>query len=134
MSDAGVTGKSFYLKFGSTTLSTNYRSASSNEAMSLIDQSAGSDDYNTYLESLSNGTMSVTAKLAAGDTTTWAAVKPGTEGTLEWGEEGTVAGKPKHTVLAIVESRAKSASYNDLWVVDLAFRFNDPAGPTDGTY
>jgi hypothetical protein len=133
-SDTGATGTNYYLKFGSTVLSTNYRSASISDDMGLVDQSAGSDTGTTYLTTLRNGTMNTTIKHKAGDTALWSALAPGTSDTLEWGEEGTAAGKPKHTVLALVESRNKSANYNDLVVVDLTFRYNDPSGPTDTTY
>ena len=133
-SDTGATGKNYYLKFGSTVLSTNYRSANDSESGGLVDQTAGSDVYATYLGTQVAGSKSVTIKYPAGDTAIWPAVAPHTEGTLEWGEEGTVAGKPKHTVLAIVENRNKSASYNDLIVVDLTFRYNDASGVSDSTY
>jgi len=134
MSDAGVTGTNYYLKFGATTLSTNYRSASISDNMGLVDQSAGSDTGTTYLTTLRDGSMSATIKHKAGDTAVWAALAPGTSGTLEWGEEGTASGKPKHTVLALVQSRQQSATYNDLVVVDLTFQFNSATGVADGTY
>jgi hypothetical protein len=134
MSDTGATGTDTYLKFSSTVLSTNYRTFSISDQMGLVDQSAGSDTGSTYLTTLRDGSMSTTIKHKAGDTALWAALAPGTEATLEWGEEGTAAGKPKHTVNAIVANRQQSASYNDLIVVDLTFQFSSDAGVTDGTY
>lgn len=134
MSDTGATGTNAYMKFDSTVLSTNYRSFSISDKMGLVDQSAGSDTGSTYLTTLRDGSMNVTIKHKAGDTALWAALAPGTEATLEWGEEGTAAGKPKHTVNAIVGNRQQSASYNDLVVVDLTFQFSSDEGVTDGTY
>ena len=133
-SDAGATGKNAYLKFVNTVLSTNYRSFNTSEDMALVDQSAGSDTGTTYLTTLTDGTMAATIKYKAGDTAIWGALVPGTEGTLEWGEEGTTAGKPKHTVNAIVQNRSKSATYNDLIVCDINFQFSANAGVTDSTY
>jgi len=133
-SATGATGKDYYMKFGSTVLSTNYRSASDSESGGLVDQTAGSDVYTTYLSTQVEGTKSVTIKYPAGDTVIWPAVAPFTAGTLEWGEDGTASGKPKHTILAIVENRNKSATYNDLIVVDLTFRYNSSSGVTDTTY
>jgi hypothetical protein len=134
MSDTGATGTDTYLKFSSTVLSTNYRTFSIADNMGLVDQSAGSDSGSTYLTTLRDGSMDVTIKHKAGDTAVWAALAPGTEATLEWGEEGTTAGKPKHQVNAIVANRQQSASYNDLIVVDLSFQFSSDGGVTDGTY
>lgn len=134
MSDTGATGTNAYLKFSSTVLSTNYRSFNLTDDMSLVDQSAGSDTSTTYLTTLRDGSMDVTIKHKAGDTALWNALTPGSEGTLEWGEEGTTAGKPKHEVNAIVGNRRQSASYNDLIVVDLTFQFSSSTGITDGTY
>ncbi len=134
MSDTGATGTDTYAAFGTTVLSTNYRSFSITDEMNLVDQSAGSDTSTTYLTTLRNGTLSMSVKHKAGDTALWAALTPGREATLEWGEEGTTAGKPKHQVLALLQSRTQGASYNDLIVVDLNFQFNSDTGVTDGTY
>jgi len=134
MSDTGATGTNTYLKFASTVLSTNYRSFSFSDEMGLVDQSAGSDSGSTFLTTLRNGTMNASIKHKAGDTAVWAAIAPGSEGTLEWGEEGTAAGKPKHTVYAIIQNRKQGASYNDLIVVDLTFQLSDDSGVSDSTY
>jgi len=134
MSDTGATGTGMYLKFVSTVLSTNYRSYSTSDKMGLVDQSAGNDSGSTYLTTLRDGSMQTSVKHKAGDTAVWAAMAPGTEGTLEWGEEGTAAGKPKHTVNAYVQSRQQAANYNDLIIVDLQFQFSDDSGVNDDTY
>ena len=129
---AGITGTNLYLAFGSKVLDTDYRSFSSSEEMNLVDQSAGSDTARTYLTTLKDGTASATIVVQAGDTGTWGALAPGTEDTLEWGEEGTAATKPKHTVNAIVNTREKSMEYADLVVADIEWQFSGAV--TDDTY
>ena len=129
---AGITGKNLYIAFGGTVLDTDYRSFGSSEEMGLVDQSAGSDAARTYLTTLTDGTSSLTILIQADDTTTWGAVAVGTEGTLEWGEEGTASGKPKHTVNAIVATREKSMEYADVVVADVSFQYSGAV--TDSTY
>ena len=129
---AGITGSALYLKFGDTVLDTDYRAFGPSEEIGLVDQSAGADTERTYLTTLKDGTATATIVIQAGDTTTWGAVAPGTEGTLEWGEEGTANGKPKHTVNAIVTGREKSIEYADLIVADITWQFSGAI--TDSTY
>ena len=131
---AGITGTNLYLKFGSTVLDTDYRSFSAGEEMNLVDESAGSDTARSYLTTLKDGTASATIVIQAGDTGTWAALTPGTSGTLEWGQEGTAATKPKHTVTAIVSSREMSMEYAYLVVADIEWQISDPNGIVDDTY
>lgn len=131
---AGLVGTNLYLAFGGTVLDTDYRDFSGSEEMGMVDDSAGSDSARTYLTTLKDGSASATVVLQASGTVIWDALVPGTAGTLEWGEEGTTAGKQKHSVWAKVESREKSMSYDDLIVCDIAWQFSDPSGVTDSTY
>jgi len=129
---AGITGTNLYLVFGSKVLDTDYRSFSDSEEMNLVDQSAGSDTARTYLTTLKDGTASATIVVQSGDTGTWGALVPGTEGTLEWGPEGTAATKPRHYVNAIVSTRERSMEYADLVVADIEWQFSGAV--TDDTY
>lgn len=129
---AGFTGSGLYVKFGGTVLDTDYRAFSEAEEIGLVDQSAGSDSARTYLTTLEDGTTTVTIVVQADNTSTWGAVAVGTEDTLEWGDEGTAAGKPKHEVNAIVQSREKSMEYADLVVADITFQFSGAV--SDDTY
>jgi len=133
-SDAGKTGSGAYIKFVNTVLSTNYRNFNSAESEGIVDQSAGADTGVTYLTTLRDGTFAVTVKHKAGDTAVFGALVPGTEGTLEWAEEGTTATYPKHTVNAILTGRNQTAAYADLIVIDFSFQFSDNTGVVDGTY
>ena len=103
---AGYAGGALYLAFGGVVLDTDYRSFSPTEEMGVADVSAGADANRTYVDLLKDGTATATILIQAADTTTWGAVALGTEGTLEWAEEGTASGKPRHHVNAIVTSLA----------------------------
>ena len=131
-SDTGALGKAAYIAFKGTALNTNFRTFSHAETIDLVDQSAGSDTNKTYLTALKDGTSPLTFKYKAGDTAQWGLVALGAEGTLECGAEGTAAGKPRSYVNAIVQSRTKSMTYNDLVVVDISFQYS--GGVTDSTY
>ncbi len=128
----GFVGKNLYLKFGSTVLNTDFRAFSESEEMGIIDESAGADVGRSYLTTLYDGTGTGQIVIQSADTTTWGALARGTEGTLEWGEEGTAAGKARHYVNAIVTSRAKTMDYADLVVGNIAWQFNGAI--TDTTY
>jgi len=129
---AGSTGSALYLLWDGTQLETDYRAYSASEEIGMVDQSAGADTNRTYLTELKDGTASATIVIQAADTTTWGTIVPGTEGTLEWGEEGTAAGKPRSYGNAIVKSREKSMEYADLIVGDVEWQFSGAI--TDTTY
>ena len=129
---AGVTGTALYLAFDGTVLDTDYRSMSADESIGLVDQSAGADADKTFLTTLKEGSASGTIVIQSDDTTTWGAVAEGSEGTLEWGEEGTAAGNMRHHVNAIVKRRRKAVQYADLLVADLEWTLSGAV--TDTTY
>lgn len=131
-SDTGVTGRAFYLLFGSTVLDTNFRNFTTSDSLDLIDQTAGDDTRKTYLSGLTDGSAAATVKYKAGDTAIWAAVAVGTSGTLHWGEEGSVAGKPHHYANALVTGRSQAVNYNDLIVTDVSWQLSGAV--TDGTF
>jgi len=126
------TGTAMYLKFGATVLSGDYRTFEAEETGDVVDGSAGADTNRTYLTTLKDGTGSSTIVAQAGSTALWAACAPLTSGTLEWDEEGTTAGKPKHTCWAIVTSRKMATEYADLTVFDVAWQFSGAVA--DSTY
>ena len=128
---AGFTGKDLYVIFGSTVLDTDYRAFGESEEIGTVEDSAGSDANRHYLTTLLDGTAPLTIVIQSDDSTTWAAVLPGTSGTLDWAEEGTASGKVRHYVDAIVTSREKSMSYDDLVVADLTFQFNSAVTETN---
>ena len=128
----GNTGKNLYLLFAAGTLATSQHAFSSSEEIGVVDQTSGADANRTYLDTVLDGTAKATFKHAAGGTTIWGYLIPGTEGTLEWGPEGTVAGKPRHYANAICVNRSMSEGYQDLIVIDASWQLSGAV--TDGTY
>lgn len=131
---AQYTGKDMYIKFGTTVLSSRYKSYNETDEAGMVDQSAGADTRRTYLATLADGGAQVEVLAAAGGTALWAAIAPGTEATLEWGPEGTASGKQKHTVLAVVKSRKADYVHDDVTKVQVEFVYNTGTGVTDATY
>lgn len=123
---------SVFIKFGSTTLSQDYRTFSAPEDVSLVDASAGNDTNRTYLAALKDGKASIELVPQAGGTAIWNAVAPGTSGTLEWAPEGTATGKQRHYVTAIVMSREPSFPYADLPIYKVDWQFSGAV--TDTVY
>lgn len=128
------TGKNLHVSFNGTVLTGNQRTFSDQEEAGLVDASAGADVARSYLKTIEDGTatMEILQDDGAGGPTLWAAVKPGTSGSLIWGEEGNVAAQPRHTVNAIVSSRKKDSPYDDLVVVTVEFQFSGVV--TDDVY
>ncbi len=129
---AEYVGSTLYLKFGSTTLQSDFRSFEPNESIDTVDSSAGSDTFKTKLTTLKDGKATVELVDQTAGTVLWAAVVPGTSGTLEWGPEGTATNKPKHYCDAIVTSRTKTVPYSDIVVLKIEWAMNGAV--TDTVY
>ena len=134
MTAAGIIGKNLYLCFGSTVLDTDYRAFGESETGEVVDISAGSDTYKTYLTTLADGTATATIMLQSGTafTAVWEALKPLTEGTLTWAPEGTATSQQKHTVNSFITKREKAMEFADIVVCDIGWQFSGSV--TDGTY
>ena len=128
------TGKSLYVKFGPTVLSSRFKSYNESDEAGLVDKSAGADTRRTYLATLQDGGASMELLQESLGTAIWAAVAAGTEGTLEWGPEGTASGKPKYTVDAIIKSRKRNIIHDDVVKVSLDIVYNTGTGVTSATY
>lgn len=132
---AEYTGKDLYLSFAGTTIHADFREFTASEEIDLVDASAGADVAKTYLTALEDGTASLTLLDQTGGTAAtamWQLMDKGVSGTLIWAPEGTVATKPKHSVVAIVSSRERSIPYDD--VVELTFEFQFSGVVSDTTY
>ena len=121
---AKYTGKNLYLKFVSTVLSAEFRTFETTENIGTVDQSAGDDAERTYLTTRKDGTGTVELLDQSLGTALWAAVVPGTEGTLEWAPEGTASGKPRHIVNAIVSERSNPIDAEDVVMVRASFQYS----------
>ena len=131
---AEYTGSAMYVKFGSTVLSSRYKSWEETQEAGLAEASAGSDTLRTYLSTLDDGSATLELLEASAGTVLFAAVAPRTSGTLEWGPEGTTSGKPKYTVVALVKSRKRTVVHDDVSKLSLEFQFNSSSGVTAATY
>jgi hypothetical protein len=78
------------------------------------DVSAGSDDFTTEKPTVRSLSATLqTVHTGASGTATFGQVTVGLEGTLIYGPQGTVAGKPKGGFLAFVSSKPMSIPFND---------------------
>lgn len=128
------TGKNLYVKFGSTVLSSRFKSYNESDEAGMVDKSAGADTRRTYLATLADGGATMELLQESLGTALWAAIAPGTEGTLEWGPEGTASGKPKYTVDAIIKSRKRNLVHDDVVKVTIDIVYNTGTGVTSATY
>lgn len=122
MSDEFV-GSSLYCEFAGSELSSRFHSFDENEEVGLVEKSAGDDTYRAYLATLTDGGISMEFLHEADGTVIWAAIAPGTEGTLIWGPEGTASAKEKRTVDAVVKSRRRAIVYDDVVKINIDFAF-----------
>lgn len=125
-------GNTLYVTFGGTEISSRFRSFDENVEVGMIDASAGADTGRSYISNLEDGGASMEFLHEAGGTAIWAALAPGTEGTLIWGPEGTTSTKPKHTVNAIVQSRRRNIIFDDVVKISVEWKFNGSVA--DSTY
>lgn len=128
------TGTALYVKFGSTVLSSRYKSWEENVSTNLVETAAGSDTMRTYLSTLDEGATTLEILDQTGGTVLWAAVAPRTSGTLEWAPEGTASGKPKNVVLALVKSRKRAIVNDDVTKITVEFQHNSTSGVTASLY
>jgi hypothetical protein len=117
------TGKNLYLLWNGTSIESDYRSFDPTEEMGTDDASAGSDAAVTRKTTLKDGNASLTMRSISGTagTALWATTMAvGTEGTLEWGPEGTATGEKRAYVNAILTSRSESNAYANVveWTFD----------------
>ena len=134
---AEMTGSALYLAFKGTAIQADFREFTASTEMGTVDASAGSDTGRSYLTTLEDGTASAMLLLQTGGT---ASTDPrqlcavGAEGTLEWGPEGTAAGKPRRYVNAIVTSLEESIPYEDVVELSIEWQFSANASVTNTVY
>ena len=133
---AEYTGSTLYLLWNGTQIDAHYRNFAPTEAAAVVDGSAGSDTHNTYYNTLidGNASLEMVAQDGTDGTALWAALAPSTEGTLEWGPEGTAVGDPRHHVNAVLTTRNPSYGYADITIWNIEWQFSDSDGPTHTVY
>ncbi len=135
---ARYTGKEVYIRWvysgGTVELNTDFRSIEENQEMQAADQTAGPDDYTSELPMRVTNTVSVELldnDSAAGQNI-WAALKPGTQGTLTWGPLGTATGQPRRDFPCFVRTRTRTLPFDD--VVSIRAEFAPLGDITDSTW
>lgn len=116
---------------GTAALQTDYRAASVQSGVGLVDSTAGADSHDQWLTTTANGEFTLTA-LHAGGTAVWTALAPGNQGTIIGGPQGTATGSIKHTIPAVVMNRNGAYPYKDVATIEVTFR--ETAARTDGLY
>jgi hypothetical protein len=130
-----LVGTNLYLAFKGTAINTDYVDFAPSEEKELVDVSAGADTARTFKPTLDNGTAELTLLMLADGTAAtdpWQLMDKGSEGTLEWGDEGTVAGQPRHYVNAIVSNRNKAFTFDGR--IEMSFSFQFSGDVTDTVY
>ena len=124
MAVSGYIGDAAYIKFGSTVLSPYYRKLTPTESIDLQEKTSGAEASRTYRVNRKHGKVDLECVMPQGTagTALWDAVKPGTEGTLQWYPEGTPF--YVHYVNAIVQSRGWPLTYNDVTTFNVNFEYS----------
>ena len=119
-----LTGLNLYVEFDGQDLSGAWRAFTPTEGGVRADRTAGADASTSEAGIRKEGSATFEGLYDTTEATLiWSKVLPNAEATLIWGEEGTAAGKEKHTVDAIVRSRAKNVPYSDMISVTVEFGF-----------
>jgi len=132
---ATITGKDLYLSWihssGTVVLSTDYTQFTDTPSVELLDESAGSDEYRTYVARLKDSSYAFSARYQSVGTVLVNALAMGGSGTLIYHPEGTAAGKPKRTIPAIAQGASINIPYAGL--VEISCTFQGNGAPTDAT-
>ena len=132
MPNTSFVGSDAYFSFGGTVVSTQFRNIDDNQTGDTVDGSAGADTFRRKLFTLVDGGLTLDVVAQAGGTALLAAWRPGQEGTIIFGEEGTASGKPKTTVNANVTGFRRTIPYDG--VVVYSYEFGYLEAPTPGSW
>lgn len=100
---------------GTIVLSNDFRTWSYTDQGEQIDATAGADPARRYINSFSTGQVTCSFLMQSDmGTADVNGLARGIEGTLVFGEAGSVAGKPKITLPSRVDSSTRDAPYNDV--------------------
>jgi len=115
-----------------TTLTGDHRNFSVTPSISLIEQTAGADEFKTYIVGVKDGNCTYEAILqsgtGAGGTLTFSTLDKGNLGTILYMPEGTAAGKTRGTIPAISQGVSYSFPYADVVTVSVNWQQNGADG------
>jgi hypothetical protein len=128
---AGQYGSALYLCWaagttgGTVVLNGDYRTFTYTPSVQLVEDTAGTDQANTYMPGIRSGQATFSGLLQAGSWASWGtAFKEGYIGTLIKAEEGTAVGKLIGTIPAICQGAVNSMAYNDMVSVSISWQQN----------
>lgn len=112
---AHLTAADAYGTFGGVAFQADFQSVEISESQGVADTTAGTDAYESHVTTTKSVEISIELlyDTATAGTATATALANGTQGTLDWGPEGTATGKPRYTIPATVTSFNKSYPYDD---------------------
>lgn len=118
---------------GTYAIISRYRTAQDSPSADLLDTTAGSDVYKTYLLAFKDAQFSTTFLQVSGSAAALGtALQEGNYGTLLFGVEGTALGKQKITIPAFSMGMATNPQYNQ--VVECSVTFQQSGTRTLGTW
>jgi len=131
---AEFTGKNLVVTWvhpgGTIDLSGDYRTLSYKPSIGMVNATAGSDAFESYLATVKDTSISLTAVQQSAGTATEDALIEGTFGTLTIQPEGTATGKRKYTIPAFALGANFDWKYND--TVELKVDFQGSGTRTIG--
>jgi hypothetical protein len=134
---AEFTGSALYVQWnaganGTIDISGDFRTVSWNPSVGLVETTAGSDPFKSYLSTVKDTTVSYGGVFQTAGTANENALREGQYGTLTIGPEGTAATKRKYTLPAYSQGAKFSFPYSD--VVEMSVDFQGSGTATYGTF
>jgi hypothetical protein len=120
-------GSAMYLAWiwtgGTVPLNTDFRKFDWSPSLAMIESTAGPDSFREYIAGIGEGgDISLEVVMQSGGTAMLTALARGNAGTLLYGPEGTVTGKPKSTIPAISKGPAYSQPFDDIVTLKVTFQ------------
>ena len=132
---ATITGKDLYLTWihsgGTVVLSGDYTQFTDTPSVELLDESAGADEYRTYVARLKDATYALSVRYQSAGSALVNSLAAGNSGTLIYHPEGTASGKVRRTIPAISQGAAVNIPYANLVEISCTLQGNGEV--TDGT-
>lgn len=134
---AGISGSATFAQWvtsnGTTTITGDFRTLSYTPSIEMYDETAGADQALQYVPGRYGGALSISCVGQAADGTALSSqLYEGKLGTLTWGEQGSVATKPKHSAAFYCTGMKTSFPYNN--VIEYTADFQQNGVRTDGTF
>lgn len=125
-----ITGKNLFVQWAGVNISDTVRNFEDSVEQESADATAGADDYRNFVATVK--TISATAEVVMKDWSNGGSqlrtiFTVGTEGTLLWGVEGSVTGKPKKGFVARVKSAPESLPFDDVVTIALEWELASTA-------